>query len=396
MKNLRRRITLAVALVAATSTVAVGQSTIPSRLSDKDFWQFIVDVSEPGGYFRSDNFLSNEMGFQHPIPELKKTTSPGGVYLGVGPEQNFSYIAALQPKLAVIFDIRRQNMVQHLMYKSLFETSADRGEFLAKLFSRMRPAGLDSATTPVALFQAFVDAQPDSLAYRRNLLAIRDWWTKQHGFPFSAEDSASLDYVYSAFYQAGPLINYSFRPNTTRPVPDSLVRVVTPGSSPNSSPRVVIYSGGFGRGMASYSELQTATDASGNYLAYLASEANYRWIKDLETRNMLIPVVGDFAGPKAIRSVGQYLRDHQATVTAFYLSNVEHYLFQQGDDWRRWFENAGTLPLNATSTFIRSGRGGTSMGVTGLASLLASMQDQLKAFAEGRINFYYDVINSSH
>jgi hypothetical protein len=148
--------------------------------------------------------------------------------------------------------------------------------------------------------------------------------------------------------------------------------------------------------MASYSELQTATDASGNYLAYLASEANYRWIKDLETRNMLIPVVGDFAGPKAIRSVGQYLRDHQATVTAFYLSNVEQYLFQQGDDWRRWFENAGTLPLNATSTFIRSGRGGTSMGVTGLASLLASMQDQLKAFAEGRINFYYDVINSSH
>src|SRR3954470_5622047 len=195
--------------VAALSSSAAAQSTIPQRLSDAEFWQLISDVSEPGGYFRSDNFLSNEMGFQHPIPELKRTTSPGGVYLGVGPEQNFTYIVALQPKMAVIFDIRRQNMVQHLMYKALFEMSVDRADFLSKLFSRTRPAALDSTSTPTALFDAFIAAPPDSIAYVRNLSAIREWWTKTHGFLLSAQDSSSLDYVYSAFYQAGPLINYS-------------------------------------------------------------------------------------------------------------------------------------------------------------------------------------------
>jgi hypothetical protein len=156
---------LIVVTTLVVSSVAAAQSTIPSRLSDKEFWQFISDVSEPGGYFRSDNFLSNETGFQHPIPELKKTTTPGGVYLGVGPEQNFTYIVALQPKMAVIFDIRRQNMVQHLMYKALFETSADRADFLSTLFSRPRPAGLDRTTTPGALFDAFTAAMPDSFAY---------------------------------------------------------------------------------------------------------------------------------------------------------------------------------------------------------------------------------------
>ena len=77
----------------------------------------ITDFSEAGGYFRSDNFLSNEAGYQHVIPLLKKSIRPGGVYLGVGPEQNFTYVVALEPKMAFIVDIRRQNMLEHLLIK---------------------------------------------------------------------------------------------------------------------------------------------------------------------------------------------------------------------------------------------------------------------------------------
>jgi hypothetical protein len=390
MKTIRLRSYVFGVALAAVATSAAAQSTIPDRLSDADFWKFVNDVSEPGGYFRSDNFLSNELGFQIPIPELKRTTKPGGVYLGVGPEQNFTYIVALQPKMAVIFDIRRQNMIQHLMYKALIELSPDRADFVAKLFSRPRPSGLDSASTVTALFNGYAEAPADSAAYRKNLVAIKDLLTKTHGFTLSTSDSASLDYVYSAFFEAGPLINYSFRPGSGVSRFGSGQTVVT-----GVNGATVIYRG-FGRGMASYSELQTATDSAGNYLAYLGSEANYRWLKDLETRNMLVPVVGNFAGPHAIRTVGDYLRGHNATVTAFYLSNVEQYLFQQGDDWKNWFENVATLPLDATSTLIRSGRGGTSVGVIGLASLLASMQDQVKAFKDGKILTYWDVISTSH
>ena len=120
------------------------QTPLPARLTDQEFWKLSTDLSEPNGYFRSDNFLSNETGFQWVIPELKRRIPPGGVYLGVGPEQNFTYISALKPAMAFIIDIRRGNLHEHLLYKALFEMSADRAEFLSRLFSRKRPAGLSA------------------------------------------------------------------------------------------------------------------------------------------------------------------------------------------------------------------------------------------------------------
>src|SRR5690348_2948135 len=81
---------------AAVAAPPASQATgIPSRLSDSSFWQMVTDFSEPGGYFRSDNFVSNETSFQYVIPELQRTTRPGGVYLGVAPDQNFTYLVAL-------------------------------------------------------------------------------------------------------------------------------------------------------------------------------------------------------------------------------------------------------------------------------------------------------------
>src|SRR2546427_12176095 len=108
----------------------------------------IDEFSEPGGLFRSDNFVSNETTYQEVIPELKKHSSPTGVYLGVGPDQNFTYITALRPRMAFIVDIRRQNMIHHLLFKAMVEMSDDRADFLSRLFSRPRPAGLDKSSTP--------------------------------------------------------------------------------------------------------------------------------------------------------------------------------------------------------------------------------------------------------
>jgi hypothetical protein len=370
--------------VAASAAGAQTASTLPSRLTDKELWQLNAAFSEAGGYFRSDNFLSNETGYQYVVPTLQRLIKPGGVYLGVGPEQNFTYIVALQPKMAVIFDIRRGNMIEHLMYKALFELSNDRADFLSRLFSRPRPAGLDTLSTPKQLFDGFVAAEPDSLLYRKNLAAIKDRLTKDHGFMLSDSDSKSLDYVYSAFYGGGPLINYNY---------------------PNSRGGF----GGFGRGgMPTYASLQMATDSAGTNRAYLATEANYRWLKDFETKNLLVPVVGDFAGPKAIRAVAQYLKEHNAIVSAFYTSNVEQYLWQQGDDWSKYYKNVATLPIDSTSSFIRSIGAGRGFGNVPpsvvaqqarlggrLPSVTSSIADLVKAFTEGRLMSYSDVINMS-
>ena len=132
------RVLFATTLVAALGVLAGcdrRESTIPERLDDSTFWAMVNDMSEPGGYFHSDNFVSNELGFQYVLDEMLATVGSNGVYVGVGPDQNFTYVAALRPQIAFIVDIRRQNMLQHLMYKALIEMSSDRAEFLALLFS---------------------------------------------------------------------------------------------------------------------------------------------------------------------------------------------------------------------------------------------------------------------
>src|SRR5262249_57550885 len=103
-----------------------------------------------------------------------------------------------------------------------------------------------------------------------------------------------------------------------------------------------------------YADLMTATDGRGDRRSYLASEEAFNVIRQLEGRNLIVPLTGDFGGDKAIRSVGRYLKDHRATVTAFYTSNVEQYLFQQDTAWRKFFANVATLPVDGRSTFIRS------------------------------------------
>ena len=108
----------AATLRAAAPTTA---DTLPARLTDEEFWALSQDSSEPNGQFQSDNLVSNEQYLQYVVPDLVKRVPAGGVYLGVGPEQNFTYIAAIKPKMVFITDIRRGNLCMHLMYKAIFE-----------------------------------------------------------------------------------------------------------------------------------------------------------------------------------------------------------------------------------------------------------------------------------
>jgi len=379
MRTIRRVATAAaLAITYAVPLCAARAQSLPSRLADDEFWRLVNDLSEAGGYFRSDNFVSNETTFQYVIPELLKSHSPGGVYLGVGPDQNFTYIVALKPRMAIITDIRRQNMIEQLMYKAVIEMSPTRADFLSLLFSRARPAGLSDTTAAPLLMQAYTAATSDSLLYRKNLAAIKDNLVTKHHFALSADDLSSLAYVYEAFFDAGPDLTYSFS-------------VGRQGRA-----------GFFGRRMPSYGELMAESDALGTHRSYLASEENYRTLRELELSNLLVPIVGDFAGEKALLAAGTYLKQHNAVVTAFYTSNIEQYLFQQADDWRKFFANVATLPLDSKSTFIRAvfnymGFRDPSTGAPGPRSttMLSPILDVLKAVDDGKIQTYYDVIQLS-
>jgi hypothetical protein len=376
---IRHALRLAIgATILVSPTHAVAGQGIPQKLTDDEYWKLVTDVSEPGGFFRSDNFLSNEVTFQYIIPELQRRFQPGGVYLGVGPEQNFTYIVALRPKIAFIFDIRRQNMLQHLMYKSLMETSPTRAEFMSRLFSRARPAGLDTAISVDSLFAAFTMIEPDTTMFRRNYDGVLDHLVSKKHFRLTSEDSMTLAYVFEAFFAAGPDLNYSFR--TGRPQ--------------------------FTRGrMPTYAELMVQDDGQGVKRSYLATEANYRVLRDMHMNNLIVPLVGDFAGPKAIRAVGEYLKARKATVSAFYLSNVEQYLFRQGDDWNRFFANSGALPLDDASVYIRAvfngmgyyqpmPQGQLPFGPRSV-TMLSPIRETVKAAGDGRVQSYMDVVAMS-
>src|SRR2546422_4494125 len=170
-----------VAVLAHAALLAAGD-TLPSKLSDEEFWRIVSTFSERPGTFNSDNLLSNETALQSVIPALKHDLNPGGVYLGVGPEQNFTYIRALQPRMAFIFDIRRGNVALHLIYKALFEMSADRAEFLSRLFSRARPASLTADSSIAEIFEAFKQVESSEALYIQNVRAVVNHLTRQHGF----------------------------------------------------------------------------------------------------------------------------------------------------------------------------------------------------------------------
>ena len=356
-------VTIITLLYGLASTAAFATDTLPERIADQEFWRLIRTLSEGNGTFQSENLLSNEVEFANTAARLRQRVKPGGVYLGVGPEQNFNYIATIRPKIAFIIDIRRQNMLEHLMYKALFELSADRSTFISRLFSRRHVGGLKRDLTAAELFDAYADLQPDSVEFQKNLQDIKETLLRKHALPLSPEDWQILSSVYAAFREFGPLIEYSSR-----------------GGGPS------------GRAFSpTYQRLMTDMDDAGREWSYLASEEGYGTVRDLELRNLIVPLTGDFGGPKAIRSVGQYLKDHGGVVSAFYVSNVEGYLFRGGDRLgnsnggaERFYANAATLPLDTESTFVRwlPRRGFNNQEAP---IILAPILDTIEDFAAGRL-----------
>jgi len=365
---------------SASVEAQVNAGPLPGKLTDQQFWNLSVSMSEPNGYFRSENLVSNEHTFQYVIPMLERRVH-GGVYLGVAPDQNFTYITAIKPRMAFIVDIRRGNLLEHLMYKAIIEMSADRAEFLSRLFSKSRPRGVGATSTIEQLFTAYDGVQTSEPLYRENVQAIKDQLVKRHGFKLSADDLQQLEGIYWHFYWEGPGLRYTM----TAGVPNG-------GMNRSGS-----WNRGWGWGgnFPTYEELVQQADWEGRSRSYLASEEAYAFLRSFEERNLLVPVVGNFAGPKALRAVAKYAREHREVVTAFYVSNVEQYLFQD-NLFTDFYRNVQTLPLDDSSTFIRSvssrmGYSGPMQWMDGRATVLDPIKASLRDFEAGRIRRYFDL-----
>jgi hypothetical protein len=304
---------------------AAAATRLPERLSDAEFWKLVTDISEPGGYFRiADNFTSNEREIGRIFTMLRDRGTTGGVYLGVGPEQNLTYMAAIRPAMAFVIDIRRQAVMQHLMFKAIFELAADRADFISLLFSKPRPQVLRADSPIQSIWDAYWNVASDSALATRTYARIIERLTRTHAFTFTTEESEQLRWVFDAFFQYGPVIS-------TRGAPGGR---------------------GGGNGTTFADLTGYAVDAAGQPQSFLSNPDHYAYVKGLHEKNLIVPVSGDFGGPKAIRAIGAWLRERGGIVSAFYVSNVEQYLFQDGKQLA-FYENVGALPVNAASVFIR-------------------------------------------
>jgi hypothetical protein len=350
---------------------AVGGLLLPSanRLervqAQSAFASQIASLSEPDGYFDTDNLISNERSYLRVLPDLERAKIAGGAYIGVGPDQNFSYIAALRPSIAFIIDVRRDNLLLHLLFKALFALSRTRVEYLSLLLGRPVPADVDAwRTADVAKLVGAVEAAPLDSRQIPALRARIDDAIAKFGVPLSKEDRATIDRFHRRFIDAGVRLRFQ-----------------SAGRAPQSD-------------YPTYRELLLETDPHGRHGNYLASEEAFQFLKTLQAKDLVIPVTGDLSGPAALAAIAKMLGRRGERLSAFYASNVEFYLFGEGR-FSRFAENLGRLPRHERAVVIRSvfrpwiyGLGAGDPSV----SLLQPVGDLLKSVAVGRVRSYEDLL----
>jgi len=355
---------VAVAWLLASVTAQVGQLQTTTAFASR-----IEQLSEPDGFFDTDNLISNEKSYLQVVPALREAGLAGGVYIGVGPDQNFSYIAQIRPSIAFIVDIRRDNLLLHLLFKALFQLSETRVDYLSLLFGRPVPAGLaDWRGANIDRLLAYIDGARPSAAATTALRKRVDATIQQFRVPLSAADLGTIDRFHRTFISAGLSLKFE-----------------TTGRGPRDY-------------YPTYRELLLETDRQGHQWNFLVSEHDFQFVRSLERQDLVVPVVGDLSGPKAVVAIGRWMAERGDRLSAFYASNVEFYLF--GDKFPKFIDNVSHLPQTDRSLIIRSvfGAGGFGPPLQSTpgyasASIVQSVDELVQGYANGRFRNYFELTN---
>jgi len=362
-----RALTLGCALVAAATMWTIRATMQTATASPAAFAALSERLSEPNGEFDTDNLISNESSYLHVMPALEQRGVAGGVYIGVGPDQNFSYIARIRPASAFIIDIRRDNLLLHLLFKAIFSASRNRMEFLSVLTGRAAPDRLDSwRDANIEKIVMYLDAAKPLGASALAATAERlHEAVRKTGMTLSDRDLATIDRFHAQFIRAGLGLQFQSTGRAAREY------------------------------YPTYRDLLLETDGRGKQLCYLAAEDDFQFVKGLEARDQIVPVVGNLAGPHALAAIGQEVARRGEKVSAFYISNIENYLFRDGS-FARYMDNVKKLPHTDKSVVIRSIFGGYSLpeSVPGYYSTQAvqTIDELIANCGASRCRGYFDLL----
>jgi hypothetical protein len=357
---------------AQTPAAAAPAQSLEHALAKERFAQIVEKFSEPNGYFDSDNLISNEASYLHVMGKIRQMKVTGGAYIGVGPDQNFSYIAQIRPAIVFITDIRRDNLLQHLFFKSLFALSRNRVEYLCLLFGRPLPPDLKSwDSRSLQEIVAYLDNTPSKRELFEGARADVQSKAQSFGLKLDPAEIETINRIHTAFFDAGPDLKFTSRGRQPR------------WYYPN------------------YRDLMLEKDLAGKHCNYLASEDDFRFLRSLQERNLIIPVVANLAGDQALKSIALYLKEKGERVSAIYTSNVEFYLMRgfRDDEFKRFAENVSLLPRDERSVIIRSYFNGAwgyehPQSVNGYYStqLLQTVESFVKEYSSGGYKSYSDLI----
>ena len=266
----------------------------------------------------ADNLVSNEDSYPRIAGQIAEDAPRNGVYLGVGPDQNFTMIAHSRPRWALIVDYRRRNLLLHLAHYALFRLSPDRVSYLERLTARKPTAKLSEASAGRELVEAFSKTTMDrrrldsSIADARKVLGplgiVRE------------SEWAALATIQAKM--AGPGLNARFLALPMYPTLGQMIQ--TP-------------------------------DAEGRSAHFLSQEPLYQVVRDLQREERVVPAVGDFGDPAAFERLRRWLREGELKIALAYVSDVEFFLLRVGkfDAYARGLESLPRLSgamLARTST----------------------------------------------
>src|SRR5687768_4887798 len=181
---------------AVPSTLAVPTAASPESTYGRTF----LKLSEPAGYFPSDNVVSNETSYLHVLDAMRRLGVKGGAYIGVGPDQNFSYIAAIKPEVAFMFDIRRDAMIEHQLFKAVFAMSRTRLEYLCVLMAKPVPANVAAwKDSSINSLVTFIDTTRASVEFAKTSELEIEERARKFGIPLADNDIAVLALYRAAF-----------------------------------------------------------------------------------------------------------------------------------------------------------------------------------------------------
>jgi hypothetical protein len=296
-----------------SSPQTLAEILFPAR--DDRFDTLVHALSAPATGPVADNFMSNEDSYPRVTDELARRVRPGGVYLGVGPDQNFTFLAHTRPALAFVLDYRRRNLLVHLLHKALFSLSTSRADYLRRFLAR-DPGPLPADPTAAQLVEAFRQVAVD---HGRLATAIAEAarFLRPLGL-VKEQESAELARIQTRL--AGPGMNCRF---LAMPMYPTLAHFLT------------------------------TTDRQGNPSHFLARESHYRAVRELQLGDRVLPLVGDFRSPDSLPPLGAWLRRHRLRLSLLYVSDVEFFLVR-GGGFPAYLDNLAQLPRREDALVVRT------------------------------------------